>query len=148
MKFAMGILLLTLCPSLPAAAQIPLNGCGCRMSSSTASCNCATGVNKETGRAINEPTVCDGRRGIIGDIITLSPGGLLTRGMPDEDDLIVGEGDGSLANEAKSPAFSIPVTAGSVLFMPVDEPYKLRNVGKQDLRIIVIRMLKTPSESH
>ena len=92
---------------------------------------------------MNQQTVCDGRRTIDGDLITLSPGGLLTRWRPDEDDLIVGEGDGILANEAKSPALPINMKAGVVLFLPKDEPYKLRNVGKQDVHITVIRMRPT-----
>jgi glyoxylate utilization-related uncharacterized protein len=94
----------------------------------------------KTLKAENEPTVCDGRRKIVGDLITLHPGGLLTRWIPDEDDLIVGEGEGILANEAKSPTIPINMTAGVILFLPKDEPYKLRNIGKQDVRITVIRM--------
>jgi hypothetical protein len=104
-------------------------------------------MNEKTGKAENEPTVCDGRRKIVGDLITLHPGGLLTRWIPDEDDLIVGEGEGSLANEAKSPALPIAMTAGVILFLPKEEPYKLRNVGKQDVHITVIRMRTTPPAS-
>jgi hypothetical protein len=144
MKVAMGVLLLALCGSLPAAAQIPLPGCGCGVSSSTVGCSCFGGINKKTLKAENEPTVCDGRRKIVGDLITLHPGGLLTRWIPDEDDLIVGEGEGILANEAKSPTLPINMTAGVILFLPKDEPYKLRNIGKQDVRITVIRMRTTP----
>ena len=96
---------------------------------------------------MNEPTVCNGRRKIVGDFIILSPGGILKRGAPDEDDLIVGEGEGTLANEAKSPGLPIAISAGFVLFMPKDEPYELRNAGKQDLRLIVVRMLTTPPAS-
>jgi hypothetical protein len=146
MKIAMGVLVLALCGSLQAVAQVPLPGCGCGVSSSTIGCSCPAGINKETLKATNEPTVCDGRREIDGDLITVHPGGLLTRPLPDEDDLIIGKGDGTLVNEAKSQALPIDITAGVVLFLPKDEPYKLRNVGKQDLYIMVIRMrTKTPA---
>ena len=96
---------------------------------------------------MNQQTVCDGSRTIDGDLISLSPGGLLTRWRPDEDDLVVGEGDGILANEAKSPVLPINMKAGVILFLPKDEPYKLRNVGKQDLHITVIRMRPTTPAS-
>ena len=104
-------------------------------------------MNKETGKGMNEPTVCNGRREIVGDFITLSPGALLTGWVPDEDDLIVGQGEGILANEAKSPALPIDMTAGVILFLPENEPYKLRNVGKADVRITVIRMRMTTPAS-
>lgn len=144
MKIAMDVLLLALCASLPAAAQVPLPGCGCGVSASTIGCSCPGAINEETLKDMNQPTVCDGRRNIVGDLITIHPGGLLERPLHDEDDLIVGEGEGILANEAKSPTIPINMTAGVILFLPKDEPYKLRNVGKQDLRITVIRMPTTP----
>ncbi len=147
MKLAIGVLVFALCGSWPLAAQVPLPGCACGVSSSTVGCSCPGGINKKTGKIVNEPTVCDGRREIVGDLITLHPGGLLTRWIPDEDDLIVGEGEGSLANEAKSPVLPIAMTAGVILFLPKDEPYKLRNVGKQDVHITVIRMRATTPAS-
>lgn len=91
--------------------------------------------------------MCDRHRELSEDLIVLSPGGTLTRWVPGEDDLIVGEGGGTLTNEAKSPAVPIDMTAGLVLFIPKDEPYKLRNVGKQSVRIIIIRMRPTLTAS-
>ena len=147
MKVAIGVLVFALCGTLPLAAQVPLPGCGCGVSSSTVGCDCSAAIKKETGKAMNETTVCDGRREIVGDSITLSPGTTLTRWVPGEDDLIVGEGEGTLSNEAKAQPVAIEMTAGAVLFMPKDEPYKLRNIGKQNLRIIVVRMRTTTPAS-
>lgn len=149
MKIAIGVLVFALCGSLPAAAQTQLSGCGCGVSSSAVSCSCPGAVYQEGSkdRSTNKQTVCGGHRGIFEDLITLSPGALLTRWIPSEDDIIVGEGEGTLTNEAKSPALPIKMTAGLVLFMPKDEPYKLRNVGKQILRINVIRIRGTPPAS-
>lgn len=96
---------------------------------------------------MNQQTVCGGSRMIDGDQISLSPGALLTRWRPDEDDLVVGEGDGILANEGKSPVLPINMKAGVILFLPKGEPYQLRNVGKQDLHITVIRMRPTTPPS-
>jgi hypothetical protein len=44
---------------------------------------------------------------------------------PGEDDFIVGEGEGTLPNEAKSPPVAIKLTAGLVLSMPKGELYRL-----------------------
>ena len=46
-------------------------------------------------------------------------------------------------NEVKSPPLPISISEGFVLFMPKEEPYVLRNVGKQDVDILVIRMHPT-----
>ena len=145
MKITIGVLVLVLCGFLPAAAQIQLPGCGCGVSPSSEACSCLVGGNKDG--STNKQTVCDGRREIFADSITLSPDAALTRGAPGEDDLIVGEGEGTLANEAKSPVLPINMKAGVILFLPKDEPYKLRNVGKQDLHITVIRMRPTTPAS-
>jgi hypothetical protein len=107
----------------------------------------------EISKAKNEPTkstvptVCDGRRTISADSINLAPGPTLTRWLPDEDDTVVGEEEGSLENEAKSPVLPITMKAGVILFMPKDEPYHLKNVGKKSLYIQVIRMRATTTAS-
>lgn len=145
MKIATGVLMFALCCSLPVAAQVQLPGCGCGVSSSAVSCSCPEAVNID-GSA-NKQTVCGENREIAADSITLSPGAPLTKWVPGEDDLIVGEGDGTLRNEAKSPTVDIKVTPGIVLFLPKGEPYKLQNISKQNLRIIVIRMRPTSAVS-
>jgi len=83
------------------------------------------------------------RREFSEDWIALSPGGTLKRWVPGEIDLIVGKERGELENEAKSPPLPISVSEGVILFMPKEEPYALRNVGKQDLHILVVRMKPT-----
>lgn len=60
-----------------------------------------------------------------------------------EDELIVAMGAGELINETKSPPLRITVKEGWVALMPKDEPYALRNVGKRQLNILVIRMPPT-----
>lgn len=71
----------------------------------------------------------------------------MTRMVAGEDELIVGMGKGELANEAKSPPVDVSVSEGSVFLMPRDEPYKLRNVGKQDVEVLVIRLHPTKAAS-
>lgn len=79
--------------------------------------------------------------------LRLSPGAPMTRMVAGEDELIVGMGKGELANEAKSPPVDVSVSEGSVFLMPRDEPYKLRNVGKQDVEVLVIRLHPTKAAS-
>ena len=80
------------------------------------------------------------RAQLIDTLVRLSPGALLTRWVPGDDELIIGMGKGELTNEAKSPHVDVSVGEGSIFLMPKDEPYKLRNVGKQDVEVRVIRI--------
>jgi mannose-6-phosphate isomerase-like protein (cupin superfamily) len=64
----------------------------------------------------------------------------LTRWVPGDDEVIIGMGTGDLENEAKSPHVDVSVSEGSIFLMPKDEPYRLRNVGKQDVEVRVIRI--------
>jgi mannose-6-phosphate isomerase-like protein (cupin superfamily) len=49
-------------------------------------------------------------------------------------------GDGELVNETKSPAVRINVKNGSVVLMPQEEHYLLRNIGKQDVDVLVVHV--------
>jgi len=69
----------------------------------------------------------------------LSAGAPLTKAVEEQDMLIIGMGEGELANEAKAPPFHIAVRLGSVLLLPKEESYLLRNIGKQELDILVIQ---------
>jgi mannose-6-phosphate isomerase-like protein (cupin superfamily) len=55
-----------------------------------------------------------------------------------QDILIIGVGDGELANETKSPPTYIDVRNGAVVLMPKEEPYRWRNVGKQDVELLAV----------
>jgi len=149
MKRAIGLFVVALCASMTAAAQVELPGCGCRVSASSAvGCSCASGmqIKKADGSTSKQSTAGD-HSGPILDKIVLSPGALLTRWVPGEDELIIGQGVGELTNEAKSPSLPIAMSAGVVLFMPRDEPYELRNAGKEDVVVLVIRIHPTCAAS-
>jgi hypothetical protein len=88
----------------------------------------------------DEHTVPSERSLLIETRITLSPGALLTKGISGDDEIFIGMGSGGLANEAKSPPVNVPVSEGSLFLMPKDEPYRLRNVGKQSLEVRVFRI--------
>jgi hypothetical protein len=58
------------------------------------------------------------------------------------DVLIVGMNNGEVANEKKSPQSRVNVTNGLAMLMPKEEPYLLRNIGKQSLELLVIEVRK------
>ena len=138
MKTAVCLSVLALCCCLTAACQIfPNGGCGCGLSSSAVSCSCASGMN--TSKA---SVPVDGSQ-LIETRVRLAPGALLTKWIPADDEIIIGMGSGQLSNEAKSPTVDVSVAEGSMFLMPKGEPYRLRNVGKQDVEVRVIRIHHT-----
>ena len=56
--------------------------------------------------------------------------------------LIVGRNNGEVINEKNSPPTHINVYDGSVMLMPREEAYLLRNVGKQSIELLVIEVRK------
>jgi mannose-6-phosphate isomerase-like protein (cupin superfamily) len=50
--------------------------------------------------------------------------------------------NGEFVNEKKSPPSHVNVSSGSVILMPKEEPYLLRNVGKESLELLVIEVRK------
>jgi len=68
----------------------------------------------------------------------LAPGAPLNPPVPGTEALIVGMGNGELLNEKKSPQRHITVFDGQVMLMPQQEPYLLRNVGKESLTLLLI----------
>lgn len=136
--------------SLTATAQIlPTDTGGCSISpSSVESCifSSVVPISKADGSMGKQSDPAD-RREFLVIRLRLSPGAPMTRMVAGEDELIVGMGKGELANEAKSPPVDVSVSEGSVFLMPRDEPYKLRNVGKQDVEVLVIRLHPTKAAS-
>ena len=112
------------------------------------SCSCPSAVPiKKADESTSQQSAPGGHPEPLVFRIALSPGAPLKRWAPGEDELIIGMGGGELTNEAKSPALPISMSEGQVLFMPKDEPYVLRNVGKQDVDILLIRMHPTSPAS-
>jgi hypothetical protein len=143
MKTAVGLFVFALCSSLTASAQIVANGsCGCSVVSSTVSCSCLSAMSTRDQKVPSD------RPQLIETRVRLSPGAVLTRWVPGDDELIIGIGSGQLVNESKSPVVDVTVSEGSMFLMPKDEPYWLRNVGKQDVEVRVIRIHGTSATCH
>ena len=138
MKTAVCLFVFALSCCLTTTAQIlPNGGCGCGVSSSGVSCACASSMSTS-----KESVPADSSQ-LIETRVRLAPGALLTKWIPADDEIIIGMGSGQLANEAKSPAVDVSLAEGSMFLMPKDEPSRLRNVGKQDVEVRVIRIHHT-----
>jgi len=84
----------------------------------------------------------DGKAELLVTRYVLAPGALLRTPVPGYDNLVIGMSDGELANESKSPQTHVRVTAGSVMLMPKEELYLLRNVGERSLDVLLIDIRK------
>jgi mannose-6-phosphate isomerase-like protein (cupin superfamily) len=58
------------------------------------------------------------------------------------DVLIVGMNDGELVNEKRPGQRQLDISNGSVMLMPKEEPCLLRNIGKENLELLVIEVRK------
>jgi hypothetical protein len=72
----------------------------------------------------------------------LAPGAPLNPPAEGHDALVVGMSNGELVNEKKSPPSHVNVSNGSVMLMPKEEPYLLRNIGKDNLELLVVEVRK------
>jgi hypothetical protein len=81
-------------------------------------------------------------KGVFVTRYTLEPGAPLHPTVVGHDVLVVGMNDGELVNEAKAPQTHMNVTNGTVMLMSKEEPYLLRNIGKQTLDLLLIDVRK------
>ena len=77
----------------------------------------------------------------------LAPGAPLSRPVEGRDDLIIAMNHGEFVNEKKSPVSHVPLSNGLVMLMPKEEPYLLRNVGKENVELLLIEITKSSSRS-
>jgi mannose-6-phosphate isomerase-like protein (cupin superfamily) len=145
MKFVLAcFLFLWLSASTATTQVLPKSDGSCSVSASGVyACNWMSAPpNQKTdgnGR-INPPA--DERTQLFVTRFVLAEGASLRPLVEGHDVLIFGINDGELINEKKSPATHINVRNGLVFLMPKDEPYLLRNVGKQSVELLVVEMRK------
>ena len=72
----------------------------------------------------------------------LAPGAPLNPLIEGRDVLIVGMNSGEVVNEKKSPQTHVNVSNGLVMLMPKEEPYLIRNIGRESLELLVIEVRK------
>jgi hypothetical protein len=126
---------------LTTAAQIlPKSNGSCRVTASgLESCDFMSGVSLPSRSKITH-SVEDERPTLFVIRYILAPGAPLNQPVEGTEDLIVGMGNGELLNEKKSQQSHITVFDGLVMLMPKQEPYLLRNVGKESLTLLLIEI--------
>jgi mannose-6-phosphate isomerase-like protein (cupin superfamily) len=143
MKYALALCFPGSCGSWVATAQVlPTSSGSCGVApSGLMSCEWLSPAPlKKADRSRSIQTVPSRHAELFVTRFNLSPGAPLTPLIEGQDVLIVGMGDGELINEAKSPSARVNVRNGSVLLMPREEHYLLRNIGKQDVDVLVVHI--------
>jgi mannose-6-phosphate isomerase-like protein (cupin superfamily) len=143
MKHAVVLWFLVLCgPSFSTAQVLPMSSGSCGVAASgLMSCDWLSAAPlKKADGSKSVDTVPSGRPQLFVTRFNLSPGAPLTPLVEGQEVLIFGMGDGELVNETKSPPAHISVRNGSVVLMPQEEHYLLRNIGKQELDVLVVQV--------
>lgn len=149
MKYAAALWLFLLWRSFAATAQVlPTSGGSCGVGSSgIMSCAWFTAVPLRRGDGDRSNNAApDDRPQIFVTRFTLAHGAPLGALVEGREGLIIGMGDGELVNETKSPPIHISVGNGTALLMLKDEHYLLRNIGTQDLELLVVDIRREPSQ--
>lgn len=143
MRFALAFCALaTLCSISATAQTMPTSNGSCGVSASgLMSCDILSAppirFNADsTSRPESAP------KGVFVTRFTLAPEAPLRRMIEGNDVLIVAMNDGEIVNEAKTPQTRLNVTNGQVMLMPKEEPYLLRNTGKQTLDLLLVDVRK------
>jgi hypothetical protein len=126
------------------AQVLPISNGSCGISASGAEdCNSVSAITlRKAGTTKTTDTPADSRPKLFVTRCILAPGAPLNPLVEGTDVLIVGMNNGELVNEKKSLQNHVNVSSGSVMLMPKEEPYLLRNIGKENLELLVIEVSK------
>jgi mannose-6-phosphate isomerase-like protein (cupin superfamily) len=145
MRYVPGFCLFVLLSGFIATAQVlPTSNGSCGVSASgLESCDWMSSVSlRKAAAGKTTHSADDDRSKLFVTRYTLASGAPLNPPVEGHEVLIVGMNNGELLNEKKSPPSHIDVTNGLVILMPKQEPYLLRNVGKQSLELLLIEVRK------
>jgi len=145
MRYVSAFCLLALINGPAAAAQVlPTSNGSCRVTGSgLESCDWMSGVSlrkASTSKTIHP--VDNDRSALFVTRYILAPGAPLNPPIEGTEVLIVGMNNGELVNEKKTPQSHVNVSRGLVMLMPKEEPYLLRNIGNENLELLVIEVRK------
>lgn len=143
MRYVSAFCLFVLLSHFMVTAQVlPTSNGSCRVTASgLESCNWMSGVSlRKAGTSKSTHSVDDDRSALFVTRYILAPGAPLNPPIEGTEVLIVGMNNGELLNEKKSPQSHVNVSNGLVILMPKQEPYLLRNVGKQSLELLLIEV--------
>lgn len=143
MRFSLALCALVTLSGISAIAQtMPTSNGSCGVSASgLVSCDwLSTPPVTFSGDSTKRPKSVP--KGVFVTRFTLAPDASLHRMIEGHDVLIVAMSDGEIVNEAKTPQTRLNLTNGLVMLMSKEEPYLLRNTGKQTLDLLVIDVRK------
>jgi mannose-6-phosphate isomerase-like protein (cupin superfamily) len=146
MRYVTAFFLFVLLISRSTEAQVlPTSSGSCGISASgTMGCDWMSTINlrRTTDTRKTTDTALDDRSKLFVTRCILAPGAPLSPLVEGRDVLIVSMNNGELVNEKRSPQNHVNVSTGLVMLMPKEEPYLLRNVGKENLDLLVIDVRK------
>ena len=131
-----------------AAQTMPKSSGSCGVAASAvASCNWISTINirkASTSQTTDESDLAhDSSPALFLTRFILAPGAPMdSREIVGGEVLIIGRNKGEVVNERKAPPIRIDVYEDLVMLMPKDEPYLLRNVGKDNLELLLIEIRK------
>jgi hypothetical protein len=126
------------------AQVLPTSNGSCRISASgVESCNWISAITlRKAVTTKTADTSADSRPKLFVTRCILAPGAPLSPLVEGTDVLIVGMNGGELVNEKKSPESHVDVSSGLVMLMLKEGPYLLKNIGKENLELLVIEVRK------
>jgi hypothetical protein len=137
MRFVPMFCLFALLTGLTATAQVlPTSTGSCTVAASgLQGCNWMSGVSLRKATASKTTGVANhSLSALFVTRFILAPGAPLdSQTIVGGEVLIVGRNNGEVVNEKKSPPTHVNVYDGSVMLMSKEEPYLLRNIGKESL---------------
>ena len=143
MRYVLMFFLFALLNGLSAEAQVlPTSNGSCTVAASgLEGCNWMSGVPIVT---TTKPTdLANAHSALFVTRFILTPGAPLdSQSIVDGVVLIVGKNKGEVINEKKTPPSHINIYDGSVMLMPKEEPYLLRNIGKENVELLLIEVRK------
>ena len=145
MRYLTAFCVLVLLSGRQTQAQVlPSSTGGCTISGSgLMDCDWASTIEvRGTGAKKTAAHAADKRRELFVTRCVLAPGAPLNPLVKGREVLIVGRNDGEVINEKMSPQEHINVAKGLVMLMPKNEPYLLRNIGKESLDLLVVEVRK------
>jgi hypothetical protein len=128
---------------------MPTSNGSCGVAASgVASCDWISAINIRQGvtrQTTDKPSnlAHDSHPALFVTTFILAPGAALdSQAIVGGEVLIVGRNKGEVMNEDKSPPSRIDVYKDLVMLMPKEEPYLLRNIGKDNVELLLIEIRK------
>ena len=146
MRYVPMFCLFALLNGLTATAQLlPTASGSCTVAASgLQGCTYMSGVNLRKATTSKTTDLAeDSHSSLFVTRFILAPGAPLdSQSVVGGEVLIVGRNNGEVINEKTSPPSRVNVYDGLVMLMPKQEPYLLRNIGKESLELLVVEVRK------